>query len=102
MIFLVWDHATMDYHLSTRCPEIAGSNTISLLLWSAIERAHNRGLIFDLDGVSSSGTARFLSNFGGRPKIRMVVQRSGPVYGAIQYMRQVFARGYRNDASSFI
>jgi hypothetical protein len=71
------------------------------LLWSAIERAHKRGLTFDLDGVSSSGTARFLSNFGGRPKIRMVVQRSGSVYGAIQYMKQAFARGYRNDTSTF-
>jgi hypothetical protein len=101
MIFLVWDQGTMYYLLSTRCPDAGDSNTISLLLWSAIERAHKRGLTFDLDGVSSSGTARFLSNFGGRPKIRMVVQRSGPVYGAIQYMKQAFARGYRNDTSTF-
>lgn len=101
MIFLIWDQATMYYHLSTRCPEAGDSNTISLLLWSAIERAHQRGLMFDLDGVSSSGTARFLSNFGGRPKIRMVVQRSGSVYGAIRYLRQAFARDYRNDTSSY-
>jgi hypothetical protein len=101
MIFLVWDKATMYYHLSTRCPETGDSSTISLLLWSAIERAHQRGLIFDLDGVSSSGTARFLSKFGGRPKIRMVVQRSGAVYGAVQYMRQTFARGNHDDTSSY-
>jgi hypothetical protein len=101
MIFLVWDRATMYYHLSTRCPEAGDSNTISVLLWSAIKRAHRRGLMFDLDGVSSSGTARFLSNFGGRPKIRMIVQRSGAVYGAIQYVRQTLARGYRNDTASY-
>jgi hypothetical protein len=101
MIFLVWDQATMYYHLSTRCLDIGDSNTISLLLWSAVERAHKRGLTFDLDGVSSSGTAHFLSKFGGQPKIRMVVQRSASVYGAIQYVRQAIARGYRNDTPLF-
>lgn len=101
MIFLLWDEATMYYHLSTRCPDTSDSNTICFLLWSAIERAHQRGLIFDLDGVSTSGTARFLSRFGGLPKIRLVAQRSSLLYGAIQYARQVVTRGTRNDASSF-
>src|SRR5208337_891895 len=66
MVFVVWGHGVMYYLLSTRAPDTADRGATSLLIWSAIKRAQQLGLIFDLDGVYSSGTARFLSGFGGR------------------------------------
>jgi hypothetical protein len=62
------------------------------LLWSAVKFAHEHQLIFDLDGVYSSGAARFLSGYGGHIKPRLCVRRSGPVYGAWQYVKRRHAR----------
>jgi hypothetical protein len=95
MVYLVWGHGTMYYLLSTRAHDQGDNGSINLLIWSAIQRAHQRGLVFDLDGVSTSGTARFLSGFGGRLKPRMIVERAGSVYGAIQHARQQFITGHR-------
>lgn len=61
MVYLVWGHGTMYYLLSTRAADAGDNGSVNLLIWSAIKRAHSRSLVFDLDGVSSSGTARFLS-----------------------------------------
>jgi hypothetical protein len=87
MVYLVWGHGIMYYLLSTRDPEVADSGAISLLLWSAMQRAHQRGLIFDLDGVYTSGTARFLSGFGGQIKVRLIVTRAQPIYQFLQYLK---------------
>jgi lipid II:glycine glycyltransferase (peptidoglycan interpeptide bridge formation enzyme) len=84
MVYLVWGHGVMYYLLSTRDPKMADSGAVSLLLWSAIQRAHQRNLNFDLDGVYTSGTARFLSGFGGQIKVRLVVTRTQPIYRILQ------------------
>jgi hypothetical protein len=102
MIFLVWDDQTMYYLLSTRAHEAGDNGSVNLLLWTAINRAHARGLIFDLDGVSTSGTSRFLSGFGGRPKFRMIVQRSRFIHGAIRFAKQQITRARSGDSSAFI
>ena len=83
MVFLVWGYGTMYYTLSTRAGDACDNGSINLLIWSAMQRAHSRGLQFDLDGVSSNGTARFLSGFNGAPKLRFVVKRTSTVYGAM-------------------
>jgi hypothetical protein len=87
MVFLVWGGGVMYYLMSTRSAEADDNGSISLLIWTAIQRAHSRGLRFDLDGVSTSGTARFLSGFGGRIKIRLIVQKSRLIFGALQSAR---------------
>jgi hypothetical protein len=67
MAYFVWGHGTMYYLLSTRKPNSTGDRgSVTLLLWSAIKLANQHGLLFDVDGVYSSGTARFLSTLGGR------------------------------------
>ena len=70
MVFLVWSDTAMYYLLSTRHPDPADNGSTSMLLWSAVKNAHQRGLTFDLDGVYSSGAARFLVGFGGQIKTR--------------------------------
>lgn len=91
MTYLVWGHGIMYYLLSTRSFQSADSGAISLLIWNAIKQAHELGLVLDLDGVYSSGTARFLSNFGGDIKTRLLIRRSRALYGALQYVKRQVA-----------
>jgi hypothetical protein len=91
MTYLVWGHGIMYYLLSTRSFHLADSGSVSLLIWYAMQRAHEMGLVLDLDGVYSSGTARFLSNFGGNIKTRLLVRRAGRFYGTLQYLKRQVA-----------
>lgn len=81
MVFLVWGYGTMYYTLSTRAGHADDNGSVSLLIWSGVKRALSRGLNFDLDGVSSSGTARFYSGFNGRPKLRLIVRKRHALHG---------------------
>jgi lipid II:glycine glycyltransferase (peptidoglycan interpeptide bridge formation enzyme) len=91
MTYLVWGHGIMYYLLSTRSLQSADSGAVSLLIWHAMQQAREMGLVLDLDGVYSSGTARFLSNFGGDIKTRLLIRRSGISYGALQYLKRQVA-----------
>ncbi len=91
MTYIVWGHGKMYYLLSTRADDEGDNGSVNLLIWAAMQRAHHRGLELDLDGVSTSGTARFLSGFNGSPKLRLIARRTGFVYGTLQYAkRQLF------------
>jgi lipid II:glycine glycyltransferase (peptidoglycan interpeptide bridge formation enzyme) len=91
MTYLVWGHGIMYYLLSTRTFHSADYGAGSLLIWRAMKQAHEMGLVLDLDGVYSSGTARFLSNFGGNIKTRLVIRRARIFYGALQYLKRQVA-----------
>ena len=91
MTYLVWGHGVMYYLLSTRRVDTHDHGAVSLLLWSAIERAHDAGLVLDLDGVYSAGTVRFLTNFGGSIKTRLVVRRASTAYRALQSLKQLYS-----------
>jgi hypothetical protein len=88
MAYLVWGHGVMYYLLSTRAADAGDNGSVNLLIWSAIKRAHARGLVFDLDGVSTSGTARFLSGFGGRLEMRLIARRSRFIYRALHHAKR--------------
>jgi len=91
MTYLVWGHGIMYYLLSTRTFGSTDHGAGSLLIWCAMKQAHELSLVLDLDGVYSSGTARFLGNFGGDIKTRFLIRRSGPVFGALQYLKRQVA-----------
>ena len=101
MTFLVWGHGKMYYLLSTRAHDDNDNGSMNLLIWSAMKRAHDRGLLFDLDGVSTSGTARFLSGFGGLPKQRLIVQRAGLSYGVMQYAKRRLFGSSAGETTNF-
>jgi hypothetical protein len=92
MVYLVWSRTTMYYLLSTRHQDPADNGSINMLLWSAVKLGHERGLIFDLDGVYSRGAARFLSGFGGQIKTRLLISRSAAMFGAWQYLKGVYSK----------
>jgi hypothetical protein len=97
MTFLVWGHGIMYYLLSMRRFDLVDHGSVSLLLWSAIKEANGMGLILDLDGVYSSGTARFLSNFSGQIKARFMIRRSRMPLRALQLLK----RQYMQDDSRY-
>ena len=101
MVFLVWGHGTMYYLLSTRASDAGDNGSVNLLLWTAVQRAHGRGLVLDLDGVSSSGTARFLSRFGGSLEMRLIVRRSRLLYATLQTTKRRLIGGRADETTAF-
>jgi lipid II:glycine glycyltransferase (peptidoglycan interpeptide bridge formation enzyme) len=101
MVYIVWGHGTMYYLLSTRSSDVGDNGSINLLIWSAIKYAHGRGLVFDFDGVSSSGTARFLSGFGGQPEMRLIARRSTSFYGLLQFAKRKFIGGQADETHAY-
>jgi hypothetical protein len=100
MTFLVWDDRTMYYLMSTRDTDLRDNGSANLLVWSAMKRAHRLGLLFDLDGVSNPGMARFLSGFGGDIKTRLIITKGRPIYNVAQSLKTIL-RGGRSAQSTF-
>jgi hypothetical protein len=69
-----WDSAVAHFLLCSRRRDAAAGAT-SLLIWEAARVARERGIIFDLDGVTSPSSLLFLSGFGGRMVQRLRVRR---------------------------
>ena len=92
MVYWVWSHTVMYYLLSTRARDKSDNGSVNFLIWYAMKQASQLGLVFDLDGVYSSGTARFLSGFGGQIKTRLTIRRSRLPYRALQFVRRRYTR----------
>jgi hypothetical protein len=100
MTFLVWDDHKMYYLMSTRDPSVRDNGSANLLVWSAMKRAHELGLFFDLDGVSTEGMARFLSGFGGVIKTRLIITKGQRFYSVVQSVKTLL-HGGRSVQSTF-
>jgi hypothetical protein len=97
-IFVVWDQHSMYFLMSTRAPGATDSGAVSQLIWLAMNEAHRRGLQFDFDGVSSAGTFRFLSGFGGEVATRFLVEKFSWPYHSLDKLR---ALAYGNSQHPF-
>ncbi len=91
-IFYIWDGDAAYYLLSTRS-QTAGNGAVSLLLWEAICEVSGRGLIFDFEGVVTSGSAFFFNGFGGEVAPRYVVSR----FHLAHKLADRFAKTFRRD-----
>jgi hypothetical protein len=100
MTFIVWDSDTMYYLLTTHAPDSNDNGSVSLLIWSAMQRAHDLELTLDLDGVTTAGIARFLSGFGGAPRMRLIIKGHRPLYNVVQSVKTILHCG-RPFQSSF-
>jgi hypothetical protein len=101
MTFIVWDSEKMYYLLTTHAPDVRDNGSVSLLIWSAMQRAHELGLIFDLDGVTTAGIARFLGGFGGASRTRLAITSHRPLYNAVQCLKTLL-RGGQPAPSTFL
>lgn len=99
MTFVVWDNRRLYYLLATRAKD-PRPGSASLLVWYAVRRAKELGLIFDFDGVSSEGTAQFYSGFGAKMTTRHIVSYSKPLYAAANFLRKTMFQSAR-DTSRF-
>lgn len=97
MTFLVWDTSFLYYLLSTRTSGAREGGAASLLIWSAIQKAHELGLCFDFDGVSTSGIARFYAGFGGQICNRLIVTGKKSAFSAAQYVKAVVSGADRES-----
>lgn len=89
-IGLVWDrHAT--YYLLTSRVQDAHCGSISLLLWTGIQRALESKLTFDFDGFASPSTFHFLSAFGATLRQRLAVERLGTGYSLARAVKRRIA-----------
>jgi hypothetical protein len=93
MTFLVWGDQTMYYQMSTRAPDLSDNGSVNLLIWSAMKRAHELALVFDLDGAATAGTARFISGFGGSVKTRLVITSRASAYNLMESLKTVVRGG---------
>jgi Acetyltransferase (GNAT) domain len=93
MTFVVWDRRAMYYLLSARLPDVPDKGAVNLLIWTAMKTANELGLIFDLDGVSTAGTAQFLAGFGGEIGTRLIVSSARPLYSTFQHAGRLFGLG---------
>ncbi len=73
-ILYVWDSQAAYYLMTTRRPD-AHNGAVSLLLWDAMQDVAGRGLVFDFEGVVTSGSSLFFTGFGGVVSPRYVVSR---------------------------
>jgi hypothetical protein len=88
-VFFIWDDKFVHYFLSSRDRNVAHLGAVSLLLWSGIELAHERGLQFDFDGgIENEARYKFVVAFGGELANRFDVSRSTMRYQLRQRIRR--------------
>ena len=91
-IFTVWDRK-MEYFLMSTRTATAGNGAVSLLIWTALTRAAEAGLTFDLDGIIPGSNTLLLTGFGGQVKPRYIVSKSTPIYAMSRYVRGLLRQG---------
>jgi hypothetical protein len=90
-IFVVWDHSSCYYLLSTRAPD-STYGAIPALLWAAIKFAMSSGLTFDFDGVTTAGSVKFFMGFGSTASPRYIIERSTAAYKLLRGTRRLVSK----------
>jgi len=81
MNFYLWDDKYLYFFLETRNKDIAHAGAASLLVWSGLELAHERGLYFDFDSdITTDRRHQFSVAFGGESAHRYLISRSTAPY----------------------
>ena len=80
----MWDESVTYYMLTTRAPG-THNGVVSRLIWEAMRESAAQGRIFDLGGIGTTGSVLFYTAFGGEVRPRYLVQRMGPVFGAMRF-----------------
>jgi hypothetical protein len=93
-IFTAWDQK-MEYFLMSTRRMSSGNGAVSLLVWTALTRAAEAGLGFDLDGIIPGSNTLLLTGFGGEVKPRYIVTKSTVVYEVSRYVKGLMRQGCR-------
>ena len=66
IVFTVFDKKSMYLLLTATNPQVRHNGAVALLIWNAMVEAKKRNLqIFDFEGSSDAGIAKFFKSFGG-------------------------------------
>ncbi len=84
--FCAWDDTSTYYLMSTRTLD-SGNSAVTLLLWNAIKDSAARGLIFDFDGVPSTGAVLFYAGFGANIQPRYIASTSRKMFNLASTVR---------------
>jgi hypothetical protein len=84
---LVWDDKCLYYLLSTRIRNAGARNANIFLIWSAIQKAEELGVVFDMDGYHSVEAFRFQRRFGLKLVERKLVYRSSVAWKAAELIK---------------
>jgi hypothetical protein len=84
---LVWDDKSLYYLLSTRFLDAGTQDANTVLIWSAIQKAEELRLVFDMDGYHSVEAFRFQRRFGLKLVERKLVYRSSVAWKAAELIK---------------
>jgi hypothetical protein len=87
-IFLVWWSGRMHFLMQTRDPSTASNGAIECLIWKAVTKAREQGMILDLDGIPNRATAHRLLPFGGELRQRAILTRGSAVFLAARQFKK--------------
>ncbi len=99
--FLIWDDHSYYYFLSSRNEAVAHAGAVSQLLWAGMRHAHQLGLTFDFDGITSQARYQFLVGFGGQPATRFIVSKGLFLYDMQAGARKLADRLVGREVASF-
>jgi hypothetical protein len=90
----LWDATNYYYWMTTRRVAVEGQSrphqgAVKLLLWTAVQDAHARGLTFDFDGAASgrSGVAKLYKEMGAQKSVRLRVKRETRTERIVGWLR---------------
>jgi Acetyltransferase (GNAT) domain len=104
-IACLWDDERYYYWMTTRRVQVDGESkpeqgAVKLLLWSAIQDAATRGLIFDFDGagtdIGRAGRAKLYDGMGAQQCVRYVVRRETDFQRFVNHFLQPIKRAIRD------
>lgn len=75
LLFLVWDDKRLYELLGGSIPEHQSLDTYSALIWSCIEFAHKKGLIYDFEGSMIERISKSFREFGGNPELYFRIRK---------------------------
>jgi hypothetical protein len=103
----LWDDARYYYWMTTRRRQRYGQTkahqgAVKLLLWSAIQDAAAKNLIFDFDGAPNGGSVRLYEGMGGKRTLRYRMIRRTKVERYVGTLRRPLKRFLRNTLGRII
>ncbi len=89
---LIWDQSHLYYWLSSRVPSKSKNSANSLLVWTALELAQSKGLVFDMDGFNSPESGLFLAKYRLTPVRRINIRMESKPYSWAASSRAILKR----------
>jgi lipid II:glycine glycyltransferase (peptidoglycan interpeptide bridge formation enzyme) len=77
IVWSIWDDNTCYYFMGGQNPDTNSYRAMSLLLWTTMKMAKQRGnKIYDLEGSMDEGVERFFRNFGGDRALYIILMKN--------------------------